>query len=398
MKYALAVLLFFSLYIVSGQDIAKPCLANTPAPDKCNINYWKQTNYATRNGKSRLIKQYVSEYTKNDTVFTTVARVLRNFSAYPERGVTKNVTITSSDKKYTLITGWKKKQGKFVKISKREIFTDSLIKTTVDYKFEKGIELPFMKTIQRDSSDKVSFEKNRFFFRNNSWQPTTTLIQQLNQEQSIKVSYTYRIDSIFKDWHLTDYGFLKYDEQCRVIYDSSFHYDGNNLRSVSLRKKIPSDTAFITESIYERFDTIPHPEWAKNSRSRAVIHKWKEDTTYTVNTFYEFNDSLQLFIPVNQRRFKTDTINKTSIDTLFMWSKNESKWQYQFESHSYTDSLGVRHSLSRNYDIGKKEWEQGNIQESKMFCDWHLLFQKTYAWRGQKRGWVCYSYLDNVYK
>jgi len=81
---------------------------------------------------------------------------------------------------------------------------------------------------------------------------------------------------------------------------------------------------------------------------------------------------------------------------LFRWDKTESKWQYQFKSNSYTDSLEIKHSLSCNYDIGKKEWEQGNIQESKMFCDWHLLFQKTYAWRGDKRGWVCYSYLENI--
>lgn len=398
MKYPLTTFLFLTLHTVSGQDTLKPCLAYTPPPDKCNFSYWKQTNYATRNGKSRLVKQYVSEVTKNDTVTTGISRVLREFYGPQKKGITKNVTLQTLDKKYLISTNWERKRGKFIETSKREVFSDSLLKTTIEYRFRNGKEIPFSKTVQNDSSDKVSFERTVSFFENGKWQPRIFLTQYANNVLSIKVSHTYRFDTLSKKWNLSDYTFLQYDEQCRIIYDSSFHYDGNYLRSVQLRKKIPSDTAFIMESISNRFDTIPHPEWAKNDRSRAIIRKWVKDSSYTVNTFYTFNDSLQLFIPDNQRISKADTLNKTSVDTLFRWDKTESKWQYQFKSNSYTDSLGIRHSLSCNYDIGKKEWEQGNIQEVKMFCDWHLQFQKTYAWRGDKRGWVCYSYLENVYK
>ena len=398
MKYLLNSLLLFFFLPTFGQGNIELCLSNNPVPSKCDFSYWRQTNYATRNAKSRLIKQFVSEYSKNDTLTISVSHVLKNFYSNQTIGITKNITYTSPDKKYTLNTNWKRKHGKYFQTAKREIFIDSLTKTTLDYKISQGKEVPFQKTIHQDSSDGVSFLRRVFIFENNTWQPKIIIEQEANKDNLIKVSHTYRIDTATKHWNLSDYSFIKYDEQCRIIYDSSFHYDGNNLRAVQLRKKIPSDTAFISESVSDRFDTIPHPEWAKNNRSRAVIHKWEEDTTYTVNAYYTFNDSLELFIPVNKRIFKTDTVSKTSIDTLFIWSKNEGKWFPQFKSNSYTDSLGVKHSLSCNFDIEKKEWDQGNIQESKMFCEWHLLFQKTYAWRGKKKKWVCYSFLDNVYK
>jgi len=398
MKYALTALLFLFLIAVSGQVTVKPCLADAPPPDTCYFSYWKQTNYATRNGKTRLLKQSVSEFTKSDTTSTQIIRVLRGEYGPQKKGVTKNVTLRTRDKKYLISTNWERKRGKFIETDKREVFSDSMLKTTIQYRVLNGKEIPFSKTAQKDSTDKVSFERTVSFFESDKWQPRIIIRQLADNEQLIKVSYTYRFDTLSKKWNLSDYTFIRYDEQCRIIYDSSFHYDGSYLRSIQLRKQIPSDTAFVTESIYNRFDTVPHPEWATNIRSRAVIRKWEKDTTYTANTFYTFNDSLQLFIPDNQRISKTDTVNKTSIDTLFRWDKTESKWQYQFKSNSYTDSLEIKHSLSCNYDIGKKEWEQGNIQESKMFCDWHLLFQKTYAWRGDKRGWVCYSYLENIYK
>lgn len=398
MKYILTTLIFLSFRVVLGQDTFKPCLAYTPTPDKCNFSYWKQTKYATRNGKSHLTKQFVTEYIKNDTATTHTFRVFREFYGPQKKGATKNVTLQTRDKKYLISTNWEKKRGKFIQTSKREIFSDSLLKTTIDYRLQKGKEVPFSKTVQKDSSDKVSFESTVSFFENGEWGPKIIIRQQANTEQGVKVSYTYRLDTLNKKWNLSNFSFLQYDEQCRIVYDSSFHYDGSNLRSVRLRKKIPSDTAFIMESISERFDTIPQPDWAKNNRSRTVVHKRKEDTTYTVSTYYIFNDSLQFFIPDNQKIFKTDTVNKISIDTMFIWNKNEGKWLPQFESHSYTDSLGIKYFLSRNFDFEKKEWKQDNILETKMFCDSHLLFQKAYSWHGDKKRWVCYSYLENVYK